>query len=337
VAPQSGIENSSVTAEGSEVERLLRESPSSFDFFQAVRLLYRFLGGNREALRFESRNSLAFPTSQVESLEWDEHSARMVVNFMGLTGPAGVLPYNYTELISDRLRNRDRGLAAFLDIFNHRMTGLFYDAWEKYRPPVVFERDEEDRLTRYLMALIGMATPGLQDRLAVEDQSLLLYAGLLGLQPRSATALEQIIQGYFGVPAEVEQFVGSWQQLPASDLSVFDEGRSYSEQLGVGAVVGDAIWDQQSRIRVKLGPLKQNQYLHFLPDGAAYEPLRAVIVFFAGTDMEVEVQLVLDRDDVRQCQLGEQSEAGPRLGWFTWMKSGEDFDRHPADTVLVVT
>ena len=42
----------------------------------------------------------------------------------------------------------------------------------------------------------------------------------------------------------------------------------------MGAVVGDEIWDQQSRIRVKMGPLTQEQYLSFLPGGSAYEPLR---------------------------------------------------------------
>jgi type VI secretion system protein ImpH len=50
-------------------------------------------------------------------------------------GPSGVLPYNYTELVIDRLRNKDRALAEFLDIFHHRMISLFYQAWEKYRFP----------------------------------------------------------------------------------------------------------------------------------------------------------------------------------------------------------
>ena len=340
MAAQGGIENPSVTPEqapSAELQRTLRESPASFEFFQAVRLLLRFLGDDADGLRFESKKSLSFPTSQIESLDWDDDSARMVVNFMGMTGPQGVLPYSYSELVTDRLRNRDRGLAAFLDILNDRMISLFYRAWEKYRHPVPFERDEQDHLSQYLMALVGLGTPGLQDRLAVRDHSLLLYAGLLGLQTRSATALEHILEGYFGVRAEVEQFVGSWQQLPASDLSVFDQGDSYSEQLGVGAVVGDAIWDQQSRIRVKLGPLKQRQYLEFLPTGKAYEALRAVVEFFCGLDMEVEILLVLDRDDVPRCELGQESEAGPRLGWFTWMKSEQEFDRNPADTVLVIT
>ena len=33
-----------------------------------------------------------------------------------------------------------------------------------------------------------------------------------------------------------------------------NEGESIPEQLGGGAIVGDEVWDQQSRVRVRLGP-----------------------------------------------------------------------------------
>ena len=55
---------------------------------------------------------------------------RMVINFMGLVGPSGVLPLYYTELIVERIRQKDRAMLNFLDIFHHRMTSLFYQAWE---------------------------------------------------------------------------------------------------------------------------------------------------------------------------------------------------------------
>jgi predicted component of type VI protein secretion system len=48
------------------------------------------------------------------------------------------------------------------------------------------------------------------------------------------------------------------------------------------------------------------------------------------------VQLILQREAVPKCDLGEAGLAGPRLGWFTWMKSGPEFDRAPADTVLLI-
>jgi len=101
-------------------------------------------------------------------------------------------------------------------------------------------------------------------------------------------------------------------------------------------VVGDAIWDQQSRIRLRLGPLTQEQYLNFLPSGNALKPLRELTRFFCGPELEVETQLILKQKEVPRCDLGKDDLAGPRLGWFTWMRSGMEFDRSPGDTVLLL-
>jgi len=226
MAPQSGRENPGLKqpdASLAAVRRDIQEYPGRFEFFQAVRLLLRifhqrevpggFTSSRREALRFRVHNSLAFPASQIDSVDWGGDMPAMSVNFMGLTGPMGVLPYVYTELILTRVRARDRALADFFDIFNHRMISLFYQAWEKYRSSVAYERDGKDRVSKYLMSLIGLGTDGLQSRMLVRDDSLLFYSGLLSLQPRSAVALRGVLQDYFGVPVEVEQFVGAWQPL----------------------------------------------------------------------------------------------------------------------------
>jgi type VI secretion system protein ImpH len=101
-------------------------------------------------------------------------------------------------------------------------------------------------------------------------------------------------------------------------------------------VVGDAIWDQHARVRLRIGPVAAERYLEFLPGGAAYEPLRALARFYCGTELEVELELVLARGDVPACELGKEGESGPRLGWFTWMKSRAEFDRDPSDTVLTI-
>jgi type VI secretion system protein ImpH len=325
----------------------LHDEPCLFQFFQAVRLLERigvgrepvgqFVNPETEAVRFGMHNALVFPASQIQEIDWPEDGPpRMALNFMGLTGMMGALPYTYTELILERFRAKDRTLAAFLDIFNHRIVSLFYQAWEKNHLAVAYERDQDDPVSSHLMALIGLRTGGLQGRQAIPDQALLFYTGLLSLHPRSAVALEQILEDYFEVPAHIEQFVGAWYPLEPDNQCCFDAGDSYSEQLGFGAVVGDEIWDHQSRARIRLGPLSTEQYLDFLPNGRAYEPLRSLTRFFSGGDLEFEVQLVLKRDEVPGCELGAESAGGPQLGWFTWMKSVPAFDRHPGDTILLL-
>jgi len=322
----------------------LREQPFCFHFFQAVRLLERLLPErtavgklahpSREVAHFGAHASLSFPASEIQGIDWpDQGQPRITVNFLGLTGPEGVLPTPYTALIRERLRASDSALRDFFDVFNHRIISLFYQAWRKYRFDVAYERGERHRFTRQILSLVGLGTDGLQDRQAVPDDAFVYYAGLLGQRPRSAQALRQIIRDYFDVPVEVEQFSGGWYRLDADTQCSFSEGSIESEQLGFGAVVGDEVWNQQSRIRVVLGPLSLEQYLSFLPDGSCHKALQAWTRFFSNDEFDFEVKLILEREDVPRCELGADGACAPRLGWVTWVKS-VTLGRDPDDTVL---
>jgi type VI secretion system protein ImpH len=350
MAAASGAANSDVVVQPERwaaVELALREEPWSFQFFQAVRLLRRilpdraavgrFVHPSKEIVRFGAHTSIAFPASQIQGLDWSAGQPVMVVNFLGLAGPSGVLPLYYSELVLDRIRSKDRTLLSFLNLFNHRMVSLFYQAWEKYRFTIAYENNEPDRFSHHLMDLIGIGTPGLQKRQAVPDDSLLFYSGLFGLHTRSAVALKQIVADYFDVPVHVEQFIGAWYSLARDNQCCFESADTISEQLGVGAVVGDEIWNQQSGVRLRLGPLSLRQYVDFLPEGSAYEPLRALTRFFAGDEIDFEVQLVLKRDEVPACELDDESvlvdNVTPQLGWSTWVKSAP-MGRDPGDTIL---
>lgn len=329
---------------GTETARRLAAEPCRFHFFQAVRLLERFSPGSRpvgtfstpgsEAVRFSVHNTAVFPASEIQELNWEEgRTPRMVVNFMGLTGPLGVLPLYYTLLVAERVRLRDTALRDFLDIFNHRMISLLYQAWERYRFTVQYERGQGDRLSHYLLDFIGLGTKGLANRQEVPDESLAYYAGLLGQHPRTALGLRQVLEDYFEVPVEVEQFAGAWYPLSRDIQSCLFESNRDCEQLAVGAVVGDEVWDEQSRVRVRLGPLGLEQYLDFLPSGTAYAPLRALVEFYCGREYDFEVQLVLRRQEVPACELGREDQEAPRLGWVSWAKTVE-LTRDAGDTVL---
>ena len=197
----------------------LKEEACTFGFFQAVTLLQRlsaaaspvgsFSNPKEESVHFRVNPRLGFPASEIQKLESSENGPpEMTVNFMGLTGPSGVLPYAYSELILERSRAKDHTLAEFLDIFNHRAVSLFYRAWQRPRFPVTYSSGARDHFTHYLLDLIGLGTEGLRDRQEIEDEALLHYTALLGMQARSAAALEQIIQDYFEVAVEIQQFTG---------------------------------------------------------------------------------------------------------------------------------
>ena len=342
MATSGGTEDTAI-ARWPIAERLDRE-PYLFDFFQAVRLLARtqpqqqvvgrFGNPDAEVVRFGVNPAVAFPASQIQSLEDRPGKPQLMrVNFMGLHGPLGILPRTYCELINERIRAKDYALRDFFDIFNHRLISLFYLAWEKFHFDIPYERGEADRFSRHILALIGLDTPGLQNRQEVADDSLLFYGGLLSMHSRSATGLRQMLWDYFGVPVEIEQFVGAWYPVELESQCSLGENGDYSEQLGVGAVVGDETWDQQSRIRIKLGPLTLEQYLDFLPGHEGHRQLKSMTRFYTGGEYDVEIQLILRKQEVPRCELTPQDDVGPQLGWTSWVKTVE-FKEDAGQTVL---
>lgn len=324
----------------------LIEDANSFEFFQAVALLQRlretmrpvggFYSPSNEVVQFRVNQRMGFPASEIQKLEIKEEGpAEMTVNFMGLTGPMGVLPYTYNELILERARAKDYSLASFLDIFNHRAISMFYRAWQKFHFPVTFASDRRDHFSQYLMDFVGLGTSGLRDRQEIEDEALLHYISLVAMQARSATALEQLLADYFEVPVEIQQFTGAWYAIDQETQCVMTEEPSPSQQVGEGAVVGDAIWDRQGRVRIRIGPLTMERYTDFLPQGSAYGALRSITRFFSNQCIDFEVQLVLDRSQVPEIHLGGDDNQSARLGWVSWART-VPLAADPDDTILAL-
>lgn len=338
---QGGMEDASLALLALEDE--LRDNPTAFGFFQAVHLLERirvdrqgvgrFVDPGEEVVRFAVHRSIAFPASEIQSLTLAQDGpARMAVNFLGLIGPSGVLPHHYTLLASGGGRGRDSAYGDFLDLFHHRILSLFYRAWKKNRFAVTFG-GAEDRLREHVLDLVGMGLPELRARLPFEEDALVYYAGLLSAPQLSAVALEQLLEDYFEVPVEVRQFEGGWFALPDRDLCELGEENGASSRLGGGAVVGDEIWDPQSRIRIRLGPLSMDEYQRFLPTGESYERLRELTRFFGNDEFEFELQPVLAARQVPGCVVGAGDDRPQPLGWSTWISSAE-FPRDADETIL---
>lgn len=325
----------------------LREDPHSFGFLQAVRLLERLLPGRaqvggyddpaREVVRFGVNPSVAFPASEIQELTLDDAQPAMKVNFMGLIGPQAVLPHQYSLLVAERLRARDAALADFLDMFHHRLISLFYQAWRKTRFTIAREDDGYDRLARHLADLIGLGLDSARECLPFPDEALIYRAGLLAAQPRGAAALQQLLEDFFDVPADVQQFVGGWYPLEPDDRCVIGDADDDRNRLGLGAVAGDEIWNEQAGVRVRLGPLDRDRFEAFLPDGSAYPALKALLRFFSHDQFDFEVQLVLDSDQMSGLRLGDDAgddaSASQRLGWSSWICTAAR-ERDADETIL---
>jgi type VI secretion system protein ImpH len=332
------------------IEEALFDRGYEFEFFQAVRLLGRLfpfrkaVGGRakpgEEIVRFGARLSMAFPASAVHDIERVPDSpdpVRMTVSFLSLTGTQGVLPFFYTDYMIARGAAKDNTLAAFLDLFNHRLVALFFRAWEKHRAPFLYEQAavrgrKPDRFTHNLFDLIGMGTLGLRERMKVPDESLLRYAGLIAQRPHSASAIRGILRDYFAVPVEIDQCVGSWYDLEDPDRSYLSPELERS-QLGVAAFIGEQVWDQQARFRLRVGPVDLDRFLDFLPNGATMARFAEFTRYLAGQALAFDVQIYLRAEEVPYCRLTDDGADAPRLGWLGWLKT-EEFRSDAGDAVF---
>jgi len=277
----------------------------------------------------------------------------MTVTFFGLTGPSGVLPRHYTELLmrlEKESKSREKfALRDWFDLFNHRFISLFYRAWEKYRFYLAYERGtatrtEPDPFTTCLYSLVGHGSPALRNRLRVgvwedhegrrrervltrvDDLVLLYYSGLLAHRPRCAIGLAGLLQDYLGLPVQIRQFQGQWLRMEPdkqSRLGLLDGNC----ELGVNLVIGERVWDVQSKIRVRVGPLSYDRFLHFMPDRSPMPEHKGffevvhLVRLYVGPEFDFDIQLNLQADEVPECCLPEGTSDGPRLGWNAWIGS----------------
>jgi type VI secretion system protein ImpH len=330
------------------IDQLIAE-PYRFEFFQAVRLVELWLGGQDaqgdvqelpEALHFANSVALAFPAGEIEALKlWLSEEANgpqgetpkparieITPTFMSLLGAHGTLPLVYSELIgASKFADAARG---FLDLFTDRLVGLFYLAWKKNRPhfhhETRFAADQKNPFLDMLLSLSGLGQHGLQERLrpdqgGVDDESLAYFAGAIQPSVLSAAALENILNGYFCVPIQIEQFVGRWLDLPKPALWKLGQGVGI---LGSTTLPGERIWQRDLGVRVVLGPLNREQFERFLPGSAGALALQELITSLSGVSLEVEVQLTLSAKAVQGFHLNtKHPEQRSRLGWDTYIRS----------------
>jgi type VI secretion system protein ImpH len=166
------------------------------------------------------------------------------------------------------------------------------------------------------------------------DDALIYRAGLLTARARGAVGLEQLLEDFFGVDVEIEQFVGGWYRLQPDDWCIIGDDED-GARLGESAVAGDEIWDQQARVRVRLGPLTRARYDSFLPGREGHAALGALLRLFSHDAVDFVVQPVLAADEVPVLELGTAPPGTQQLGWSTWIRSGPR-ERDADETVLTL-
>jgi type VI secretion system protein ImpH len=333
------VESENGTAEAGIKDRLARQ-PGSVNFFQAIRRLESEHPGKArvgyahhlhdEVVRFSQNIGLTFQSAAIDAFEPGEDNVppRMKVNFLGLLGPNGPMPLNITESLYERLlHDKDRAHPEFLDVLQNRIISLFYRSWAECQMTASYERTQHGGFSKYVSSLIGIGVPAFQERDSIRDDAKRFYSAWLAMQTRNAEGLCAIIGEYFGTPAEIEEFIGQWIEVPEDCRCRLGETR-LTGKVGLNLIIGKRYWDRQQKFRIRLGPMDWQRYLSMLPSGNRLGHLIDWVRNYNGAELEWDVCLVLRRQEVPRICLGSQGQ----LGWTTWL-TGKDhkFDHDPAD------
>ncbi|HEX8962752.1 MAG TPA: type VI secretion system baseplate subunit TssG [Rhodocyclaceae bacterium] len=316
-------------------ERLRREY-GCFNFYQLVRLLLdeqrtRSVGDTRErrhaprrrelgrSVRFRADLTAAFPGREITGLAHkpvdggESVRTELATTNFNVAGYQGPLPETYTEWLRDQVRDGKRGMADFLDIFNHRINVLRCELKSRHRPGLDPRPPENTPRAGYLAALAGLADPDLAHALPIPLRALLGVAGLLADGRRSPPVLVGILSIYLQAPVRLEPLQGDWRRLDESQrLSL---GRANC-RLGVDSVAGSRVWDAQARVRLVVGPLDYARFRRLLPDGDGHAGLAAMVRYLLDRRFDAELRLLVRTDTLPAAALAGQ----PRLGHTTWVQ-----------------
>ncbi|MBB5060379.1 type VI secretion system protein ImpH [Granulicella aggregans] len=328
----------------------MEAAPFRFQFFQMIRLLEKLYPGREaighatspvaEVVRFQAPPTFYFPASELGSYVPPDGASpgTLEVNFFGLNTINGPMPRVSTEALLANARRNDTATQDFLDLFNHRLVSLFYRAWSRYRLTLAYEKTSqghEPDMLRRLYDLVGLGTEGLRNRMAIPDESALFFSGLLSRQVRSSEGLRQILESYFHISVQIEQFTGTWVPLPPGQQTVLRGEDSMAECLGIGTVVGDEVWEQEGTMTIRLGPMPLARYREFLPGSHGQAELQSWLRFYSRRAFRFVVQLVLQHDEVPQTALAGGGLLGARLGYESWLKV-KPMRRNPDETEYLV-
>jgi type VI secretion system protein ImpH len=310
-----------------ELIQAAEKAPYRYDFFALLRAIecacpdrLRLGQATRavdEAIRMGQDASLSFAPATLAYAEpgKDGRPPRIGVHFLGTLGPNGPLPIHLTEYARDRVRNAgDPTLVRFLDLFHHRILALFYRAWANGQPTVSRDRPANDRFVSYLGSLFGIGSRAVQNRDAFHDNAKLFYAGRFIHQARNAEGLREIVGAFFGMPTDLEEFVGEWTPLKEEERWRIAR-TAFAGQLGISTILGARAWQRQTKFRLVFGPLKRDDFQSMLPGSPRLKRLMALVRNYVGDSLNWDVRLFLDKRVSQPFRLDRIT----RLGWTSWL------------------
>ena len=304
----------------------LKQDPFQFGLFQAASLLERIALGQGDTaswgpsdhpVRFKSDITLGFPAGDIQSIRpEDSGSYQVYTSLMCLAGSRGPLPLVFTEMLLASRRNKDHAPVDFMDVFNHRLLHLLFQAKQKYHLSLGARHLADMPLLRFVDA---SASLGFKEKKAVNEEAIWLqHAALMGAAPRSMSSLLAMLQDRLGIRFEAQQFFGEWLIIDPSEKASLGRGlkNKSAAQLGVNATLGIRAWHQGAGILLQAKNLTPQAYQKLLPGESCHRKLKWLVQQHQSSNYRVCLQIHLKDRYFKPAGLGAQ---GPRLGLTAWL------------------
>jgi type VI secretion system protein ImpH len=261
--------------------------------------------------RFRPASETSFPAADIRRCGLDDQGRLDIqLNFIGFYGVDAVVPHYFV----DRAMQDDdggRALRAFLDIFNHRIYALYYQAWKKYRP--TFHLDEPANLyLRMVSAFSGWSV-------GADQVKALSYAGLLGRRIHSAQGLKGLLSDYLAtMPVRIKQFQPRWVGIKNDTTLGAAELR-----LGDNLVLGDEVLDINGKIDIAIGPVSPPVSMQLMPSTPKGRALIDLVSRYLPPSVDFDLVIEITSGSVDAEPLGSDQLV---LGWSTWLQDSVTAD-----------
>jgi type VI secretion system protein ImpH len=248
-----------------------------------------------EPVRFRSRGRLGFPNREIDAVEYDLDNPAtpptVRTTFLGLYGVDARMPSYFVDEIA---QNRDGAdpMAAFLDLFHHRIATQYYRVWRKYRYPAGFRTGGADEISQYLLSFAGLGFGTRGTGQAVGTRKLISMMGLASQKTRTAEGLAGVLQ--HAVPdarVTVEEFYAVWVDVQAPGRGRDKDRDQQPAALGENCLLGRGFYDRSNSVRVVIVPQTRESVLGLMPGRANHTEMMALLRFYLGYEAQAYLEM----------------------------------------------
>jgi type VI secretion system protein ImpH len=313
--------------------------PSSYNFYQAVRLLVpahdrdlTVMEGLDRAIKFETEAGDQFPASDVYSISDAANQALMTLATFGLTGPLGPIPQQHSARIESEARNGNDALKKFLGLFEHRLVSLLYLIKKKSRVGLHNGLRSQSDQYRYLFNVSGLPRKADRqvgslggDKVDSQYSALLPFAGLLAGGKVTVPALVNILSTLLNTKVSISSGVGAFipldpsvqARLASTPKKIY--AANLPQRLGEKRSLGGRIWNQSYAIEIEIGPVDWETANSWVPGNDAYAKLVDLLLYTTNGQWQLETVIKVHNSTIPVSRL----DCKTRLGFNSWIKTTE--------------